>query len=320
VNKLLSTILVLVCSVSLAWAAEPVAAQISTQLNAQARQMVELGVPAEAAAKMQNCFQQQQMIQARNTVQAAVAQGVPVGPVVDKAMEGMAKKAAAQNIVAAMEQVRSRYAAAIAEARQITRTRSRQRAMTQAMAQAMAAGMPAEDMSAIAAQVRSRRQTMAHTDFEELAEKTCVAARDMARMGLSSKAVKDTLSLALQNQYSAKQMNQIRSQFMQQAKNAKAEVVADRLQAQVRAGGNGAQQGTASGGAAGSGSNGSSSGNGGSSNGGGSDSGNGGGSGSGSGSGSDSGNGGGSGSGSGSGSDSGNGGGSGNGSGGGGKN
>ncbi len=272
-KKLLSMILVLACSVAFAWADEPVAARTSTQLNAQARQMVELGVPAEAAAQMQNSFQEQHMVQARNIVQAAKQMGLPVGPVVDKAVEGMAKQVAARDIVAAMEQVRGRYATAMAEAQQMTQTRSRQQTMTQTMAQAMAAGMPPEDVSAVAAQVRSRQRTMTHAAYEELAQKTFTAARDMSRMGLSSKSVKDTLSLALQNQYSARQMNQMRSQFMQQAKNAKAEVVADRLQAQVRAGGIAAgQKGAASGGASGSGGSGS-----GSANGGGSGSGNGGG-------------------------------------------
>lgn len=219
-----------------AWADDQTKEMISTQLNEQARQMVSMGVPVEAAAKMQNRFEKQQMLRARNIIQNAIQQGVPVGPVVDKALEGMAKNVSEQQIVRAMEQVRNRFAVAQFEARQITRNRSRQQSMTRDMAHAMAAGMPPEDVSAIAAQIRSRQRTMAREAYEALAQETCLTARDMARMGVSSQTVKDTVSMALQNGFSATQMNQMRSRFMHQSQNMSPGLVANQFKSHMRTG------------------------------------------------------------------------------------
>jgi uncharacterized protein (DUF2267 family) len=219
---------------------------------------------------MQNRFQKQQMVRAQNIIQNAIQQGVPVGPVVDKALEGMAKKVSEQKIVRAMEQVRNRYALSKIEARQITQNKSRQRTMTRTMAHAMAAGMPPEDVSAIAAQIRSRQRTMTREAYEALAQETCLTARDMARMGVSPQTARNTVSMALQNQYSANQMKQMRNRFMHQSQNTPPELVATQFRSQVRAGKDFSQEGHASSsgpgddgsGGAGSGGNGGGSGNG----------------------------------------------------------
>jgi hypothetical protein len=238
-------LVILVFNIS-AWADDKVKEQIPTQLNEQAQKMVSMGVPHEAAAKMQNRFQKQQMVRARNIIQKAIQQGVPVEPVVDKALEGMAKNVSEQKIVRAMEQVRNRYAVAKIEARQMTQNKSRQQTMMRTMAHTMAAGVPPEDVSAIAAQIRSRQRTMAREEYEALAQETCLTARDMARMGVSSKTVKETVSMALQNQFSATQMNQMRSSFMHQSQNRSPVRVADQFKSHMRAGKDFSQQGPGS--------------------------------------------------------------------------
>ena len=149
-----------VLMVTLSAASLGAAEQTATQLNTQAMQMVAMGVSPEAAAQLQNRFQEQQMVQVRNMIQAAKQQDLPVDAIVDKALEGIAKNIEARSIVNAMEQVRSRYAVARAEAVQMTQVQDRQRSMTRTMAHAMAAGMPPEDMAAIAAQGRTRQRTI----------------------------------------------------------------------------------------------------------------------------------------------------------------
>ena len=226
---------ILIFNVS-AWADDQIKETIPTQLNEQAREMVSMGVPVEAAAKMQNRFQKQQMVRVRNIIRNAVQQGVPVDPLVDKALEGMAKNVSERKIVRAMEQVRNRFAAAQFEARQITQNRSRQQTMTRTMAHTMAAGMSPEDVSAVATQIRSRQRTMAREAYEALAQETCLTARDMARMGVPSQAAKDTVSMALQNGFSATQMNQMRSRFMHQSQNTSPARVANQFKSHMRAG------------------------------------------------------------------------------------
>ena len=85
-KKLFSAMLIILLSTAGAWADDPLATQTSTQLNAHAQQMVAKGVPPEAAAKMQNRFEERQMVQARNIIQAAKREGVPVDSLVDKAL------------------------------------------------------------------------------------------------------------------------------------------------------------------------------------------------------------------------------------------
>jgi len=207
-----------------------------TQLSSHAQQMVDMGVQAEDAAKMQNSFQEQQMVHARQIVMAAKQQGLPVAPVVGKALEGIAKKVAVPNILRAMEQVRSRYAMALTQARQLSVESDRQRTMTRTMAQAMAAGISNKDVSELAYQVQARKGVTPADTYGELAEKTFMTARDMARMGVSSSNVKATLSLALQNQYTVSQMTRLQTQFMQQSRTKPANTVVTQFQDQVRAG------------------------------------------------------------------------------------
>jgi uncharacterized membrane protein YgcG len=226
-----------------AWTNDTFASQLSTQQKAQVEQMTLLGVPTEAAVKIQNHFQEQNMVRAHNIIRATKEQNIPLNPVIDKALEGIAKNVPDENIVRAMEQVRNRYATAMHEAQQMTQSKSRQQTMTRSMFHAMSAGIPPEDVSDIAKQVRSRQRTMSRTEYEDMAEETCLTLRDMARMGTSPKEVKETLSAALQRQYSANQMNQMRNRFMHQAQHTSPDAVAGQFQAHVRAGNDFGQNG-----------------------------------------------------------------------------
>jgi hypothetical protein len=218
------------------WADEPVSEQTRTRQSAELRQLVDMGVPETVAAKMQSRFKTSQMVQVRSIVQAAEAQGLPIEPLADKVLEGIAKNVSADRIVQAMEQVRSRYAAAVADAREITPTRARQQALTRTMAQAMAAGMPPEALETITNRLRSRGRTMTQAECDQLAETAFTAARDMARMGASGEVVAETVNLALDDGYTAEQMQRMRSQFMHQARQIDADMVANQFRERVRAG------------------------------------------------------------------------------------
>jgi phosphoserine phosphatase len=198
--------------------------------------MVALGVTEAAAAQLQNRFQASQMVQVRVIVEAAKAEDLPIEPLVDKALEGIAKDIPAERIVQALQQVRGRYTAAAETAEEITPSQARQRALTRTMAQAMAAGMPPENIEAIADRLQTRKRDMTREACDELAEATFTAARDMVRMGAQSETVAETLNVALDGDYSAEQMQRIRSQFMHQAQQTDAEMVANQFRERVRTG------------------------------------------------------------------------------------
>jgi hypothetical protein len=94
---------------------EGLSQQAMESVAQQTREMSALGIPQAQAQKMltqmvQNRFQKQNRIRAQEVVMAAAKAGLPTEPVMSKAMEGMAKQAKEQQVIAAMETVRSRYA------------------------------------------------------------------------------------------------------------------------------------------------------------------------------------------------------------------
>ena len=221
---------------SQAWADDPVSQQTRTRQSAELRQLVDMGVPETVAHKMQSRFEASQMVQVQSILQTAKAQGLPIEPLADKALEGIAKNVPADRIVQAMEQVQSRYAAAMADAQEITPTQTRQRSLTRTMAQAMSAGMQPEEIEAIADRLRTRKRTMTRDECDQLAETTFTAARDMVRMGASGEVVADTINVAIEEGYTADQMQHIRSQFMHQAQQIDANMVANQFRERVRTG------------------------------------------------------------------------------------
>jgi uncharacterized membrane protein YgcG len=215
--KSFASILAVLFSFTFAWAGSPPPEQMPTQLNLHARRMVAMGVQPEQALKLQHHFQEREMAQIKQIIQSAEQLGVPVKPIVDKALEGIAKKVSADNIVRAMAHVRTRYAAAQEEAGHLAPEPALRQTMTRTLFQAMTAGLTVENMSAIAANIRNRQQEMAQDERAELAQNTFVAARDMVRLGAEPEQVKEILSLALQKRYDPLQMKMLGDKFRHQS-------------------------------------------------------------------------------------------------------
>jgi hypothetical protein len=150
----------------------------------------------------------------------AQREGLPVGPIMNKAHEGMAKRVQDRNIVQAMESVRSRYAFAHQQANLITQNRAQMHLIGNTIVQGLAAGMNHEDVGRIMQSFQNRAQELSGADAEELARETFTAARTMARLGVSSELATDLVCQALQHRYSARQMKTMRNSFMTRARNA----------------------------------------------------------------------------------------------------
>jgi len=295
-KKTILIISILFCFTSLAFAdqSEGLSQQAMESVEQQTREMSALGIPEAQAQKMltqmvQNRFQKQNRIRAQEVVMAAAKAGLPTEPVMSKAMEGMAKQAKEQQVIAAMETVRSRYAHANRLAKSLSDDKKSVDTMTKAVADSMAAGMKTEDMEAVMAQlqvqVQSRQQTRNKAEDVELAIQTMQTTRTMARLGVHSSDVSDTLCQALQNRYTHQEMKQLRHQIAKQAHQASAQQIASQHAGSIGKGGNTGNSGSggsgSGGGGSGSGGGGSGSGGGGSGSGGGGSGSGGGGSGSG---------------------------------------
>ena len=266
---------------AIAGESEGLSQQAMQSVAQQTREMSALGIPEAQAQKMltqmvQNRFQKQNRIRAQEVVMAAAKAGLPTEPVISKAMEGMAKQAKEQQVIAAMETVRSRYAHANRLAKSLSDDKKSVDTMTQAIADSLAAGMKTEDMEAVMAQlqVQSRQQTRNKAEDTELAIQTMQTTRTMARLGVHSSDVSDTLCQALQNRYTHQEMKQLRHQVAKQAHQASAQQIASQHAGSIGKGGNtgpgnSSAGGSGSSGGSGSGGGGSGSGGGGSGSGGG---------------------------------------------------
>jgi len=232
-------------------------AATSEQVRASAREAVRAGVNPEEVvaltARMQeNRFGERLTVRAHEIVAAARQERLPVDAIVNKAYEGIAKHVTAERTVQAMETVHSRYASAFQAARTIATEERQQQALGRTIAEGLAAGIRERDMARITESLQQQSRQLGREERNELAVQSVQTGREMARLGVSSLAVADVVCQALQHQFTAREMAQMRNAFTAQARYGKAESLAQQYGAQIgsgaRAGGLGASGGGAHGG------------------------------------------------------------------------
>ena len=191
----------------------------SEQVKNSTRQLLHQGFNTENAIDMTrqmlaNNFNQQQILQAHAVLMDAQKQGLQTEPIMNKAYEGLAKQVHAEAIVQAMVQVRSRYAFATMQAKAITNNRVRVQQMATILAGSMAAGMTPEDADRIMQRLQERTRNMIRAEAEELALQTVMTARTMTRLGMRSMSVGDSVCQALQQGYTAQDMQKMQNRIM----------------------------------------------------------------------------------------------------------
>jgi hypothetical protein len=194
------------------------------QLKANTREMIRSGINSDDAIRMtqlmlQNRFRHQLILEAQHIIMNAQREGLPVGPIMNKAQEGMTKRVQHKSIVQAMERVRSRYAFAYEQAKTIAQNRAQMHDIGNTIALGLAAGMNQEDVGRIMERFQHRAQEMSGADAEELARGTFMATRTMARLGVSSEATTELVCQALLNRYTAREMEAMRTSFMTRSRN-----------------------------------------------------------------------------------------------------
>ena len=230
------TLSVIMVFTSICFAAEDAdsSASIKAQIESRTKEMSAVGVPAEQARNMLTAMHQHQLAdediaRAQQTVMDCAKAGLPTEPVMNKAKEGMAKKADGQQIVAAMETVHNRYTQANRMAQAISGNKNTIAQLTQSIADSMAAGMQARDMEAIVLELQNRQATQVKNkdDKDQLALQTMQTTRTMARLGVHSQDVSHTMSRALQHNYNHQEMMQLRHQMANQIHQTSHEQIAN---------------------------------------------------------------------------------------------
>ena len=194
------------------------------QVRTRTRAMISVGIDGDEAVEMtrmmiQNRFQHRNTLRAQQIVIDAIENGLPAEPVMNKAFEGMAKNVPEDRVVQAMEKTRDRYSYAYSHANQFTQNRGKTNDIGNALAQGVAAGMAKGDVDRTMEVLRQRTRQMTRSRTEELAKESCLALRTMARRGVSSEIAADVVTMALQQKYTAQEMQQIHNMFMTRSMN-----------------------------------------------------------------------------------------------------
>lgn len=192
------------------------------QVKNSTRQMLDQGFNAENVIDMTrqmlaNNFREQHVLQAHAILMNARKQGMQTEPIMNKAQEGLAKQIQARAVVRAMERVRSRQAFASKRAKAITNDKSKINQMTTILAGSMAAGMNHEDADRIMQALQERTRNMARAHAEDFAMQTLMTTQTMARLGMHSQAVGDSICQALEKGYSAQEMHRMQHTMMAKA-------------------------------------------------------------------------------------------------------
>jgi len=215
----------------------------TVQIRTSTRQMIQSGVDKDEAIGMthlmlQNRFTEEEVLRAHQVVMNAKRKGLPAEPIMEKVFEGMTKRVEASNIVQAMEAVQTRYAIANNYANRITEERTSREQIQNAIAHCFAAGLRERNVQEMIEELqnRARIETMTTAKLGELAAGTFVAARDMARLGVSPEVTTEVLSQAIQHRYNAREIQMMSQSFTTQSRYVAPNALAERYTHAIREG------------------------------------------------------------------------------------
>lgn len=213
------TLIVLAGFNSVAMGAEaPGGPSVSPAVREGMNRMIRAGVPEGEAIRLtlrmeENRFGEADILRVQDMVAQCAASGLPAEPLISKALEGMAKKVESRLIIAAMETVRARLAFGRSEAARLSRDGAQVRRLSDDIVAGMAAGIREEDVRRIGERLRTRDQAR----DPGLCEAAYESARDLARMGVSSRIAADAVEAGLQGGYTGAQMRAMTGSFEAQA-------------------------------------------------------------------------------------------------------
>ena len=224
-KKLILIILILFCIPLPLFADEPdeeLPVDTPASIRESAREVIRLGIEDKALIKMtrtmlENRFSERQVLKAHDVLVEAKSRDLPAEPLMDKLYEGISKKIQAENIIQAMERVRSRYETANNYAQNMTQDREEVRSMTKDIAECMAAGMGENDVARIMEMLRQRKNEMNMTEREDLNRETLRTVRGMARTGARSEDIINVVDNSFRRGYGSGEMRLLGNTFMKQA-------------------------------------------------------------------------------------------------------
>jgi hypothetical protein len=208
--------------------------QLPTPVQERTREMIRAGVRTEDAVQLvqgmqTNRFQMEQMLEAQAIVLEAQNKGLPPMPVINKALEGMAKQVPPERTLQAMEAVRSRYAFAYGQSSALTPEKKHAERLGNLLAESLAAGFSEQDASRAISRLQEQSATLSTEGLSQLAEACLAMARDMSRLGVSSALTGQVVSGAITNGLSASAIASMHQSLLAQSQNQSAQSLAQGL-------------------------------------------------------------------------------------------
>jgi len=208
--------------------------QLPTPVQERTREMIRAGVRTEDAVQLvqgmqTNRFQMEHMLKAQAIVLEAQNKGLPTMPVINKALEGMAKQVPPERTLQAMETVRSRYAFAYGQSSALTPEKKHAERLGNLLAESLAAGFSEQDASRTISRLQEQSPTLSTDGLSQLAEACLAMARDMSRLGVSSALTGQVISGAITNGLSASAIAGMNQSMLAQSQNQSAQSLAQGL-------------------------------------------------------------------------------------------
>ena len=208
--------------------------QLPTPVQERTREMIRAGVRTEDAVQLvqgmqTNRFQMEHMLKAQAIVLEAQNKGLPTMPVINKALEGMAKQVPPERTLQAMETVRSRYVFAYGQSSALTSEKKHAERLGNLLAESLAAGFSEQDASRTIRRLQEQSPTLSTEGLSQLAEACLAMARDMSRLGVSSALTGQVISGAITNGLSASAIASMNQSMLAQSQNQSAQSLAQGL-------------------------------------------------------------------------------------------
>ncbi|HWR92381.1 MAG TPA: hypothetical protein VN300_08130, partial [Desulfobacterales bacterium] len=237
----LAVVLFMEASAALADPVSQSLAALPAAVQDRTREMIRAGVSAEDAFQLvrgmhAQAFSEEQMLRAQSVVLEARREELPARPVINKALEGMAKQVPPERILQAMEDVRSRYSFAFGLARPLAARQDQAGRLGNLLAEALAAGLSRQSAADIMARLRERSGQMPTGEIVELAAASLGMARDMARLGVAPGTASEVVTAALSKGFSAHDVNAMHQSLMSQSQSHSPQAVAQGFAAAVQQG------------------------------------------------------------------------------------
>ncbi|MGA1845634.1 hypothetical protein [Deferribacter abyssi] len=243
----LSLMLVLMFAVvSFAVTEDELLKQTPVQLKAKVEEMLAAGIKSEDALNMvKNMFQYRvQTKYAAKVIDAvleAKRQGLPVGPMVSKVNEGLAKNIETEKIYQALNKVKNRYTYAYHKIERLKVNQQVRAKLAKNIVDAMAAGMKKDHIDDVIEALEQRMEKV--KENEDYAIEVTEMAKEMARHGVDSDEAKNVIENAMKHEFTAQEMKEMREAFMEQARMGEPEDIAEQMSENLEHGARGGDVG-----------------------------------------------------------------------------